>query len=94
MTIDKLYSIVSDRISTQPSGSYTSELFASGIDRMAQKVGEEGVEVVIAAKNEDKELFTGEVADLWYHTLVLMHAKGVTPLDVLNELERRHAEKT
>lgn len=92
MTIEQLYTIIGERINEKPEGSYTASLFASGIDRMAQKVGEEGVEVVIAAKNDDAQLLKGEVADLWYHLLVLMRAKGVTIEEVQDELGRRHNE--
>lgn len=93
MTIEGLYSIIAQRIDEAPEGSYTASLFANGIDRMAQKVGEEGVEIVIAAKNDNETLFIGEVADLWYHLLILMYAKGVTPDQILEELGRRHAKK-
>ncbi|MCB0686416.1 MAG: bifunctional phosphoribosyl-AMP cyclohydrolase/phosphoribosyl-ATP diphosphatase HisIE [Saprospiraceae bacterium] len=75
----------------QPSDqSYTTSLFRKGIDKIAQKVGEEAVEVVIAAKNEDKDLFLGEVADLTYHLLVLLRAKNVEFGEVLEVLEKRH----
>ena len=70
--------------------SYTSSLFRKGIDMIAQKVGEEAVEVVIASKNEDKELLLGEVADLVYHMLVLLRAKNIKYSEVLQVLQERH----
>ncbi len=94
MTIQELYDIIGARITERPENSYTASLFASGIDRMVQKVGEEGVEVVIAAKNDNQQLLASEIADLWYHLLVLMYAKEVVPEQVFKELERRHAKKT
>jgi len=75
----------------QPSDqSYTSSLFRKGLDKIAQKVGEEAVEVVIASKNEDKDLLLGEVADLTYHLLVLLREKNISFSEVLQVLEKRH----
>lgn len=70
--------------------SYTSSLFRKGIDKIAQKVGEEAVEVVIASKNEDKDLLLGEVADLVYHMLVLLREKNIKYSEVLQVLQERH----
>lgn len=82
---------VIDQRYNQPSDqSYTSSLFRKGIDKIAQKVGEEAVEVVIAAKNEDKDLLLGELADLTYHLLVLLKAKNIAFNEVLEVLEDRH----
>lgn len=92
--LDTLFAIVLERKNTRPEGSYTTSLFESGIDRIAQKVGEEGVEVVIAAKNDNDKLLVGEISDLLYHLTVLMAERNITPADVAAELERRHAEKT
>jgi phosphoribosyl-ATP pyrophosphohydrolase/phosphoribosyl-AMP cyclohydrolase len=69
--------------------SYTSSLFASGLDRVVQKVGEEAVELVIAAKNEDNERVVSEGADLIYHTLVLLAEKGLSWSDIEKELSNR-----
>ncbi|RZV55703.1 MAG: phosphoribosyl-ATP diphosphatase, partial [Flavobacteriaceae bacterium] len=63
-----------------------------GIDKIAQKVGEEAVELVIEAKNEDKDLFLGEAADLVYHFLVLLEQKGFSLMDVVEILQERHAK--
>jgi phosphoribosyl-ATP pyrophosphohydrolase/phosphoribosyl-AMP cyclohydrolase len=71
-------------------GSYTASLFAKGINKVAQKVGEEAVEVVIEAKDSNDELFLGECADLMYHFLVLLRAKGFSLQDVTKVLEERH----
>ena len=74
-----------------PSGeSYTSSLFRKGINKVAQKVGEEAVELVIEAKDDNDDLFLGEAADLMYHYLVLLAAKGKTLNDIIQVLESRH----
>lgn len=70
-------------------GSYTSYLFREGIDKVLKKVGEESSEVIIGAKNEDKEELTSELSDLLYHSLVLMEIAGVTIEDVKQELVKR-----
>ena len=67
-----------------------ASLFAKGINKIAQKVGEEAVEIVIEAKDDNKELFLGEAADLMFHYLVLLQAKGFELKDVLQVLETRH----
>jgi phosphoribosyl-AMP cyclohydrolase / phosphoribosyl-ATP pyrophosphohydrolase len=72
------------------SKSYTNSLFAKGINKIAQKVGEEAVELVIEAKDNDKELFMGEAADLLFHYLILLAAKGYTLEEVLDVLRKRH----
>jgi phosphoribosyl-ATP pyrophosphohydrolase/phosphoribosyl-AMP cyclohydrolase len=72
-----------------PSTSYVAKLLSQGVDRVAQKVGEEAVEVVIAAKNPDKEVLAGEIADLWFHTFVLLAQQGMTPEDVWKVLDSR-----
>lgn len=73
-------------------GSYTSYLFKEGIDKVLKKVGEESSEVIIGAKNEDKEELTSELADLLYHSLVLMEISGVTLADVKKELVKRQGK--
>jgi phosphoribosyl-ATP pyrophosphohydrolase len=90
MNINKLYNIILDRKANPKPGSYTNSLFDAGLPRMAQKVGEEGTEVVVAALSQDNERLIEEIADLTYHVLVLMAAKGVTPAEVAEELEKRH----
>lgn len=90
MNITDLYEIVKDRKIHPKEASYTSALYAAGISRIAQKVGEEAAETIVAALTENKQRVIEELADLTYHVLVLMAARDVTPQDVLSELERRH----
>ena len=75
-----------------PSSSYVARLLAEGVDRIGKKIGEEATEVVIAAKNGDRAELAHEVADLWFHTFVLLAQQGMTPEDVWAELRgrRRH----
>ncbi|MBU3979070.1 phosphoribosyl-ATP diphosphatase [Patescibacteria group bacterium] len=89
MTLDKLYKIILDRKMNLPKGSYTASLFKEGKDRIIQKVGEESTEVVIAAKNENKTQIIYEVADLWFHILILLAEMKITPREILDELEKR-----
>lgn len=81
--------VIKNRQANPDSGSYTSKLFAKGINKIAQKVGEEAVEVIIEAKDDDDELFKNESADLLYHLLVLLAAKNVALGDVLDTLKSR-----
>lgn len=90
MEVTELYKIILDRKINPKPGSYTNSLFDDGLPRMAQKVGEEGTEVVVAALSQEKERLVEEIADLAYHVLVLMVAKGVTPAEVAGVLEKRH----
>lgn len=85
-----LESIVSDRKLNPKQGSYTTSLFQSGLNKMAQKVGEEAVELVIEAKDNNRELFLNESADLIYHFLVLLSAKEYSLQDVIDVLRKRH----
>ena len=90
MSIQWLFDVIEDRKKNPSEGSYTSSLFAEGLPRIAQKVGEEGTEVVVAALAQEDQRLIEEVADLTYHTLVLLSARGLTPELVLAELKRRH----
>jgi phosphoribosyl-ATP pyrophosphohydrolase len=85
-----LYTLIQDRQQNPKPGSYTNSLFQAGLPRIAQKVGEEGVETVIAALAQDDARLVEEIADLTYHTLVLMAARGITPAQIAAELEKRH----
>jgi len=76
------------------NGSYTQKLFAQGVDRIAKKVVEEAGEVVIAAKNDHREEFLGEAADLLFHLDMLLLERGASLLDVVEVLHRRHADRT
>ena len=87
--LSRLAWTVASRAAGRPPGSYTAQLLAGGVAKISQKVGEEAVEIVVAANSEDDERLASEAADLFYHLLVLLQARGV-PLDVvLQELERR-----
>ena len=86
----RLEQTIADRKNNPSENSYTSKLFARGINKIAQKVGEEAVEIVIEAKDDNKELFLGEAADLMYHYLVLLQAKNFTLNDVIGVLKERH----
>jgi phosphoribosyl-AMP cyclohydrolase / phosphoribosyl-ATP pyrophosphohydrolase len=83
--------IITRKVNPQP-GSYTNSLFEKGINKIAQKVGEEAVELIIEAKDNDRDLFLGEAADLMYHYLVLLAAKDYTLTDVLTVLQQRHVK--
>jgi len=89
MNLDELYKIIQDRQQNAPAGSYVASLFKDGPDRIIQKVGEEAVELVIAAKNDSKKEVISETADLLFHTLVLLAALDVTPAEVQRELDNR-----
>ena len=88
--LTELQAIIRDRQQNPKPGSYTNELFDSGISRIAQKVGEEATEVIVAALSQERDRQIDELSDLFYHTLVLMAAKGIALSDVYAELERRH----
>lgn len=88
--IDQLRTIIKDRKNNPSDKSYTASLFAKGINKVAQKVGEEAVEIVIEAKDDNKELFLGEAADLLFHYLVLLEAKGYELDEVMEVLIQRH----
>ncbi len=86
----RLQRIVEEYKNNPEDGAYTSFLFAKGVDRIAKKMGEEAVELVIAAKNPDKDGVVGEAADLLYHTMVLLSARGVKISEVCKELCKRN----
>jgi phosphoribosyl-ATP pyrophosphohydrolase/phosphoribosyl-AMP cyclohydrolase len=87
--LTRLARTIAQRAAQRPKGSYTTDLLAGGVGKVSQKVGEEAVEVVVAANSEDDDRLASEAADLLYHLLVLLQARGV-PLDaVLRELESR-----
>jgi phosphoribosyl-AMP cyclohydrolase / phosphoribosyl-ATP pyrophosphohydrolase len=85
-----LEEIIEDRKKNPSNKSYTSSLFAKGINKIAQKVGEEAVELVIEAKDNNNELFVNEAADLMFHYLILLNQKGFRLDDVANILKERH----
>lgn len=85
-----LEDVIADRRNNPQEGSYTNHLFSRGLNKIAQKVGEEAVELIIESKDENKELFLGEAADLMYHFLVLLAQKDCTLSDVVEVLKGRH----
>lgn len=88
--LGKLEDVIADRRTSGKKDSYTNSLFEKGINKIAQKVGEEAVELVIESKDDDEELFLNEGADLVFHFLVLLQAKGFTLQNVIDVLEKRH----
>ncbi len=92
LTLQELYRVLQARQAQPRPGSYTARLLAEGLPRIAQKVGEEATEVVVAALSQDDERLVAEIADLTYHVLVLMLARGLTPEDIAAELGRRHGQ--
>jgi phosphoribosyl-AMP cyclohydrolase / phosphoribosyl-ATP pyrophosphohydrolase len=88
-----LEQIVAQRIATRPEGSYTSNLAGKGIIRIAQKVGEEGLELALAGVAQSDREIIGEAADLLYHTLLLLGFKGLSLAQVAGELQARHASR-
>ena len=95
-TLTEVAKVLHSRKSAEPDSSYVSSLYAKGLDAILKKVGEEATEVVMAAKdveadkdNKDKSKIVYEVADLWFHTLVLLAHENLHPDDVLKELDRR-----
>jgi phosphoribosyl-AMP cyclohydrolase / phosphoribosyl-ATP pyrophosphohydrolase len=89
----RLESTIAQRIADSPAGSYTARLYADGLGRIAQKVGEEGVETALAAVTRDDGELLGECADLLYHLLVLLKARDLSLEQVVAELASRHASK-
>lgn len=89
MSITELYQTILSRKNQPAASSYTASLFEKGLPRIAQKVGEEGTEVVVAALSQDDARLVEELADLTYHVLVLMAARGIDPQAVTSELEKR-----
>lgn len=87
--VDEVYATIEERRKNPVEGSYTNYLFTKGLDKILKKVGEETAEVIIGAKNRNKEELTYEIADLVYHTLVLMVEQGIKPEDIRRELKRR-----
>ena len=87
--LDTLFATVLDRQANPRPGSYTAQLLRAGQDQVLKKVGEEAMEVILAAKGQGNDRVISEVADLFYHVLVLLAARGLTLADVEDELVRR-----
>lgn len=90
MSLNWLYEIILDRKMHPSPSSYTASLFLAGMTHIAQKVSEEATETIIAFLKEDDKRLIEEIADLTYHLLVLMAARGIHPNAILDELEQRH----
>ena len=88
-TLNRLSAVLEERKSAAPDSSYVAKLYSKGLDAILKKIGEEATETVMAAKDGEAEKIIYEVADLWFHTLVLLKQQGLEPQQVLDELERR-----
>ncbi|MCS3903341.1 phosphoribosyl-ATP pyrophosphohydrolase [Methylohalomonas lacus] len=96
--IEQLTEVLKQRRQADADSSYVASLYRDGREKMLRKVGEEALEVVLAGRGDDDQALVGEVADLWFHSMVLLIDAGLEPAAVLQELERRfgtsgHAEK-
>src|SRR3990167_1141251 len=89
MTLEELYKIIENRKKKMPKDSYVASLFKKGKDKIIQKVGEESTEVILAAKNQNKRETVAEIADLIFHTMVLMVACKISWTEIFDELEKR-----
>ena len=85
----QLETVLNERRGADPDSSYVASLYRKGLDQILKKVGEEATEVVIAAKGGQRDELVYEMADLWFHTLVLLADQGLSSTDILQELERR-----
>jgi len=85
----KLAQTLESRKNADPDSSYVASLYHKGLDEILKKIGEEATELVIAAKSGEKTAIIHETADLWFHTLVMLAQQGLSPDDILSELERR-----
>lgn len=96
--LDRVAATLEARKSSAADTSYVASLYTKGLDAILKKVAEEAAETIMAAKDGDKQHIVYEVADLWFHTMILLAQQGLSPQDVLNELARRegvsgHTEK-
>ncbi|MFB3818406.1 MAG: bifunctional phosphoribosyl-AMP cyclohydrolase/phosphoribosyl-ATP diphosphatase HisIE [Candidatus Methylomirabilales bacterium] len=89
----RLYQLLLRRKAERPEGSYTGSLFAGGADRILKKIAEEAAEVLLAAKDQARDQVVYEVADLWFHTLVLLAQMGIPPEVIAGELARREGKR-
>jgi phosphoribosyl-ATP pyrophosphohydrolase len=88
-TLEKLAEVIEARKAAAADESYVASLFEKGMNTILKKIGEEATETIVAAKEDDDSQLVYETADLWFHTLVMLSARGLGPADVLTELERR-----
>ncbi len=87
--LDLLTDVIKQRSTQDPADSYVASLFDKGLEEIQQKVNEESLESILAAQSDDRQALVSEVADLWFHTMVLLAYKNTNVAEVLNELERR-----
>ena len=87
--LERIAAVLEERKTADPAHSYVAKLYAKGPDSILKKIGEEATETVMAAKDRDRDRIVYEVADLWFHSLVLLAHEGLGPEHVLAELERR-----
>lgn len=87
--LEQLDDVVAERRSQDPKVSYVASLFDKGLEKIQKKVNEESLEAILAAEQDDQQALVSEVADLWFHTIVLLAYKGASVNDVMQELERR-----
>ena len=85
----RLANVLEERKQADPDSSYVAKLYSKGLDAILKKIGEEATETVMAAKDGEKEKIIYETADLWFHSMVLLAQQGLSPDDVLQELDRR-----
>jgi phosphoribosyl-ATP pyrophosphohydrolase len=91
-SLARLAAVIESRKSGDPDKSYVARLFSKGNDAILKKIGEEATEVVMACKDGERPKIVGEVADLWFHCMLALNAYGLSPADVLTELERREGQ--
>jgi phosphoribosyl-ATP pyrophosphohydrolase len=89
--LQSLYDVILDRKENPQDNSYTNQLFILGEDEIVKKIGEESIEIILAAKSQGRQRLIEETADLAYHVLVLLALKDITPMDIQLELRRRHS---
>jgi phosphoribosyl-ATP pyrophosphohydrolase len=91
-TLAHLAEVITTRRQASPDKSYVARLFSKGTDAILKKIGEEATEVVMACKDADRERIVGEMADLWFHSMLALSAFDLSPADVLAELQRREGQ--
>jgi phosphoribosyl-ATP pyrophosphohydrolase len=93
MIFDDIYQVILERKKNPPDDSYVASLIAKGKDEILKKIGEESIEVIIASKTGEREQIIAELADLWFHCLVLMAEEGLSYSDIFDELQKRFGKK-
>ncbi len=93
MILDDIYRVILERKKNPPEGSYVASLLSKGKDEILKKIGEEAVEVIIASKAGERRQIINELADLWFHCLVLMAEEGISHADIFAELQNRFGRR-